>query len=108
MAFSSSNSVKDVYRKAAQCKHPEVKTRNFVPPPPQFYSRYMYLSKICKHIRDSDKDTKTQIRFGKTDVEILTKKRGQNEAFKITDLNDICKIEDIPKYDEDIKWRGKN
>ena len=73
VALDNTKNVKDIYKKIAQVKHPEVTTRNFIPP--QFYARHMYLSKVCKHLRDTEKETKTQIRFGKTDVEILTEKK---------------------------------
>ena len=75
VAFDNTKDVKDIYKRIAQVQHPEVTTRNFVPP--QFYARYMYLSKACKYLRETNKEIKTQIRFGKTDVEILTKKKGE-------------------------------
>ena len=106
VAFDNTKDVRDIYKKIAQVKHPDVTTRNFVPP--QFYAWYMYLSKVCKYMRDTDKEIKTQIRFGKTDVEILTKKKGEGEPFKIIDIASICKIEDVPKFDDSKIWNKKN
>ena len=47
------------------------------------------------------------MRFGKSDVEILVKTRGQNEPFKILELSEICDPEEIPKYDNNLKWHKK-
>ena len=104
--FTDKSDLHTVYARTAQCKHPDVITRNYIPP--QFFDRYIYLSKKCQEIRTKDKDTKTQIRFGKTDVEVYTKTRGHNEQYRQIKLEDICEIRDIPSFDFDIKWRRKD
>ena len=105
LAFNNQSSVRNIYRRIAQCKNSDVVTRNFVPP--QFFERYMFLSKKCTEMRNIDKNLKTQMRFGKFDVEILTKMRGQSDPFKLIPLQDICDPETIPKYDNEIKWQKK-
>ena len=48
------------------------------------------------------------MRFGKIDIEIYTKKRGQDEQYKLAKFEDICDVQDIPKFYFNIKWRRKN
>ena len=71
----------------------------------------MYISKMCKEMRESNPNIKTQMRFNKHDVEVLTKSRGSSEPYKVTPLTDICgedgKVEDIPSFDDKIKWNMK-
>ena len=55
---------------------------------------------------------KTQMRFGKHDVEVLTKIKGSRDPFKLAPLNEFCrsiagKAELIPEFDENIKWNMK-
>ena len=53
IAFNNSRDVHNIYQRAAQCKHPEVTTQNYIPP--QFFDRYIYLSKRCQELRQKEK-----------------------------------------------------
>ena len=106
LALESTQGIKDIYSRIARCKNPDVSTRNFVPP--QWYERYMFISKKCAELRNENHDMKTQIRFGKSDIEILTKHKGQDEPFKLARLETICGGETIPKFDHKLTWRRKN
>ena len=107
VALGDASEIRDIYVRAAQCKHPEVKTRNFVPP--QFFDRYMYLSKKCTEMRNESGGTiKTQMRFGKEDIEVLTKKKGSTEGYKLVQLSTVSGGEQIPLFNDEIKWRKKS
>ena len=68
----------------------------------------MFLSKKCAELRNEKQDIKTQIRFGKSDVEVLTKTKGQDEPFKLARLETICRGESIPKFDHNLTWKRKD
>ena len=106
VAFSSVTDVRNIYGRAAICKHPDVTTQNFVPP--QFFEKYMYLSKKCAEARKASGNTlKTQIRFNHDDIEVLTKIKNSNESYKIINLEEICDMDELPNFDPNIKWRKK-
>ena len=107
VAFADKKDVQDIYSRAARCRNEEVSTRNFIPP--QFFERYMFLSRKCADARKESGNTlKTQMRFNKHDVEVLTKVKGSEEGYKKIDLSEICDADDIPSFDASIKWRKKN
>ena len=66
----------------------------------------MYISRCCKEQREANSELKTQMRFGKQDVEVLTKLRGSDEPYKIVSLNKFCQGK-IPAFDDKIKWNKK-
>ena len=105
VVFEDQGDIRELYGRMAQSKNDELVTRNFVPP--QFFNRYMHISAKCKELRDTDPAIKTQMRFGKHDVEVLTKSRGSRDPYKLAPLHDICKGENIPDFDVNIKWHHK-
>ena len=105
IAFEDFEDVKTMHSRAAACKNEMVQLRNFIPP--QFHSRYMYLSKICADLRREDRSKKTQMRFNGDDVEVLIKDRGSEDPYKIVKLEDLCDTKDIPEYDHSLKWKVK-
>ena len=105
IAFEDIEDVKEIHARVAACRNEVVQLRNFVPP--QYYRRYMFLSKRCAEIRREDPSKKTQIRFNIDDVEIMMKNRGSSEPYRVVDLEKICDVEDIPPYDHEIKWTVK-
>ena len=48
------------------------------------------------------------MRFGKHDIEIYIKRKGEDEQYRKVDFERICKEEDIPKFNHELKWRKKN
>ena len=74
IVVSDQDELRDLHRRVAQAQNDEIQMRNFVPP--QFFMRYMFLSKVCKNKREEDDMIKTQLRFGKSDVECGPKPRG--------------------------------
>ena len=80
MALDDLDMVKELHIRKAESMNDDITVINYIPP--QIYNRYMRLNKICAERRYVDKNLKTQIRFGKQDLEILTKERGSRELFK--------------------------
>ena len=80
VAFGSIDTIKELHRRAAEIRNPDIMLRNYVPP--QFSTKYMHLSKACTEYRQKNPDMKTQIRFGSKDIEILLKKRDQKKDTK--------------------------
>ena len=102
-ATEDKQDIVDLYVRKAECKRDDVSLRNFIPP--QIFNRFTAINKICKMKREENNKLKTQIRFGKSDLEILTKLRGSEESFKVINLNDFIGDADIPEFDFDVKWK---
>ena len=73
-----------MHRRVAERNNPDIYLRNFIPP--QFFARYCALNKLSRELREEDPEVKTQLRFTKTDIALLTKTRGSEEPFKIRKL----------------------
>ena len=102
-ATEDKQDIVDLYIRKSECKRDDVSLRNFVPP--QIFRRFTAINKICKQKHEENSLLKTQIRFGKLDLEVLTKQRGSEDSFKVTNLKDFIGDRDIPEYDHDVKWK---
>ena len=89
--------------RVAACKDDRIHLRNFVPP--QYYNRYMFLSKRCAELRGSDRQKKTQLRFNNCDIEVLIKDRGSSEPYRVIKHEEICNLVDLPEYNYQQEWR---
>ena len=102
IALEDREHVRDIHRRKAQCKNDDILVRNFIPP--QIYQRYMSLNKLCSDRRKEDTELRTQIRFGKIDLEVLTKEKGTQDPFKNIDLKQFLGDDTLPMFDHNIKW----
>ena len=102
VAFQNIEDIREIYLRIAESGDPDIRTRDYIPP--QVYDRYMAISKHCKDVRSENPSIKTQIRFGDTDLEVLTKVRGAEEPFKITALEKLMDVTLLPEYDHSRKW----
>ena len=50
--------------------------------PPGFYKRYIEINKKCTEARANDSTLKTQLRFGKRDVELFIKFKGEEKPLQ--------------------------
>ena len=105
VALESFEDITEIQARTAACRDDRVQLRNFVPP--QFYCRYMFLSKRCNEVRAADKNKKTQLRFNNGDVEVLMKDKETNDPYKCIPHEEICNLEDLPEYDHSQEWRVK-
>ena len=104
--FGNPEITKNVRRRIADCQNPAIRTREFIPP--QFFNRYNVISKFAKDLRDENKDLKTQIRFGNSDIILLTKTKGTDDPFTIMELMEIEKVITIPDIEYNLQWNRKN
>ena len=71
VAFASEDEVKDLFMRKAEMKDESVTLRNYIPP--NFHERVMYLNAVCAEKRSNEPNLKTQLRFGRRDVEVFYK-----------------------------------
>ena len=63
----------------AESKSDDVIVRCFIPS--NCCARFMYLNKVCTEQRAADPSLKTQLRFGRSDIEIYVKYKGQPKVY---------------------------
>ena len=97
--------VKHIRRRIADCRNPMIKTRDYIPP--QFFQRYSALGRIAADMRRDDQDLKTQIRFGASDIALWTKTKRTDEPFKEVNMEEIERIEKLPRIEHKIKWNRR-
>ena len=104
IAVEDHDIITDIHRKIAECRKPEIFARNFIPP--QFFAQFCALNNLCKDWRVEDAKLKTQIRFSKVGLDILTKEKGTNKPFRISKLSAEEKAT-IPKFDHTLSWNRR-
>ena len=103
IAVDNPRDIGDIYARKAECRSDNTTVKNYLPP--QFFDRFSALNKLCATKRQEDAGLKTQMRFGEGDVEILTKRKGGEEPFRMVDLATFIGDNAIPEFDFNIKWR---
>ena len=106
IAFVNEDNIRELYSRKAESRNDNIILRCYVPP--NFHERLMALSRVCTDKRKNDSTLKTQLRFGKHDVEILVKTKGEDGGFKKVDLDEFTDMNLIPKFNHLIKWRKYN
>ena len=61
VAFNDRDTIKDLHKRAAECRNDEVILRNYIPP--QYYEQYMTISAMCADMIKTNNYLKTQMRF---------------------------------------------
>ena len=102
IATANKMDIKDIYSRKAECRSDNTVVKMFIPP--QFYSRFSTINRICADRRSRDDSLKTQIRFGEKDFIVLTKEKGSQEPYLVEDLATFADGEEIPDIDLTIKW----
>ena len=102
-AVENTDTIREIYYRKADSKNDEINLRNYIPP--QFHARYMALNRECTEQRSKNQRLKTQIRFGKQDIELFTKEKGSDEGFKKIKLEEFMNTDDLPRYDHSVKWK---
>ena len=62
-----------------ESRNENIVLRSYIPP--NFHARFMCLSRICTEKRAGNPLLKTQLRFGKSDVEVFTKIKCEEVGF---------------------------
>ena len=105
VTFRDHSTIRDIYGRTAEIRNDEIQTRIFVPP--QFWDRYQVINQYCAEQRMKNKDLKTQIRFGDTDIEVMLKDRSKDEGYSVLDLKVIEVNGSIPKFNHEVQWRKR-
>ena len=106
VTFADFKSVREIRMRVATIRNEEIKVRNFIPP--QFWSRYRFLSNYCNDVRAKDKNIKTMIRFNDHDLEVLFKDKSTEEHYNIVALKDIEEnTGKLPKFDHTVLWKRR-
>ena len=106
VAFENLEDVKELHVRKAESRNDDIMLRNFIPP--NFFDRYMALNVLCTERRARDGNLKTQLRFGKSDVEVFVKYRDEQSGFRKVDLDEFADMSSIPHFNHRIKWRKVN
>ena len=105
--FKDTGTPREIHYRKAISGNDKLIIRDYIPP--NFYARFSAIAKKAAEVRQRDKRTKTQIRWGEDDLEIFTKVRlddhaGKQEPFKRQNLKDFMEDAELPKFDLEIKW----
>ena len=103
VAMSSEEEIKELYIRKAEAQNEDILVRSYVPP--NYYDRFMHLSRVCTEKRSLDKTLKTQLRFGWKDIEIFTKYKGEEAGYRKVKLSDFTDILEVPEFNEKVKWK---
>ena len=103
VALATEDETREIYMRKAETRNSEVVVRNYIPP--NFFKRYMHISEVCAGRRDEDENLKTQLRFGRKDVEVFIKMRGDESGFRKVNLNEFLDINKVPSFDVKAKWK---
>ena len=105
IVMDSPEKVRNIRRRIADCRNMTVKTREYIPP--QFFQRYTALSRFARDLRSSDSSLKTQIRFTKDDIRLWTKTKGTDDQFAQMEMEEVEKMQKLPKIEHNAPWRKK-
>ena len=106
VTFSDHDTIKDIYRRAAEIRNDHIQTRIFVLP--QFWPRYQHIAQHCANLRDENKDIKTLIRFGNDDIEVMVKDRSNDDHYSTLSLEEIEKKGSILKFKHEVVWKKRS
>ena len=84
--------VKKIYQRAAHVRNPDVKLLTYFPQ--RLYRKKMLLEGILKNARSKEPKLRTQIRLGRTDIELWTKFRSE-PFWALTPLTEYGPIESV-------------
>ena len=103
VAFKTPEQAKEVFIRKAEIGDDDIIVRKYIPP--GFYERFKFLNGLCAGRRGEDPALKTQLRFGKRDIELFTKIKGEDAPYKQVRLVDFTDTTKIPPFDHTQKWK---
>ena len=103
IAAESEQDIRDIYSRKAEHKVDETVEKSYIPP--QYFEWFSMLNKLCSERRAADQNLKTQIRFGENDLNILMKRKGEDEPYRVVDFEYFTKETSVPQFDMTIKWK---
>ena len=103
LALEEQEQVRQIHIRKSEVRNDSIIIRDYIPP--NFYQRVKHLNSVCTARRAEDKSLKTQLRFGRKDIEIFTKYKGDDGPFKKVRIDDFTDGEAVPLFDHSVKWR---
>ena len=103
VALAEEDEIKELFIRKAESRNENIILRNYIPP--NFHERFMELNRICADKRKDDPSLKTQLRFGRKDIELYMKIRGEDKGFRRVSLYDFTDMSAVPGFNFDIKWK---
>ena len=103
IALEDDMDVRELYIRKAESRNENLIVRSYIPP--NYHERFMTLNKICAEKRSNDPSLKTQLRFGKQDIEVFTKTKGEETGYRKVELDDFTDMSAVPEFNFTIKWR---
>ena len=97
--------VREIYYRKALSENDDLIVREYIPP--QFYDRWMAISRKATQVRANDKQIKTQMRWGMKDIEMFMKTKGSQEPFKKTYLKSFMEDEKLPDFNMEVQWKTR-
>ena len=95
VALSDVDEAREVYVRKAESRNDNLIVRSYIPP--NFHERFMALNRICAEKRKLEPNLKTQLRFGRKDVEVFTKLKGEDGGYRKVSLEDFTNMDDVPE-----------
>ena len=103
IALSKQEEIKELHIRRAESRNDRLTVQNYIPP--SFYERFMSINRLCAEARAQDPNLKTQLRFGRQDVELFTKYRGGEIGYRLVKLDEFLDITKVAAFDHKVKWR---
>ena len=103
VALVDQDDVRELYVRKSASRNDNIILRSYIPP--NYFERFMCLTRICKDRRTEDPSLKTQLRFGSKDIELFIKTKGEESGYKKIELNEFTDMTEVPEFDSTIKWK---
>ena len=103
IALSKQEEIRELHIRRAESRNDRLTVRNYIPP--SFYERFMSINRLCADARAQDPNLKTQLRFGRQDVELFTKYKGGELGYRLVKLEEFLDTTKIAPFDHKVKWR---
>ena len=103
IALSKPEQIKELHMRRAESKNEKLTVRNYIPP--NMFERYMAINRQCTAARAMDATLKTQLRFGRHDVELYIKTKGGKTGYRFEKLENLIDMTQVPTFDHRVKWR---
>ena len=87
IAMSSEESIRELYIRKAETRNEDITLRSYIPP--NFHKQFMYINKICTEKRAAEPLLKTQLRFGRRDIEVYIKTKDEEAGYKKVALEEF-------------------
>lgn len=96
--FEHEDPLSMIFKRSAEIRNNDLKISNYIAP--HFFARYNQLQLQCKEAREKDKDLRTKITLGISDL-ILSTKKVNEPSYKVQDINIF---RELPNFNNELMW----